>query len=178
MSFKNIAIEELKLNPMTMISGEWWLITAGNEKNGYNAMTASWGHLGALWERPEGKAHMGLPTAVIYLRPQRYTKEWIDREELFTLSVFDKKHKEALAYLGTHSGRDGNKIAKTGLTPVFIDGTTCFAEAKMVFLCRKLYHAPLVESGFIDKSLVKNNYPDKDFHEMYIGEIIKVLVEE
>lgn len=110
------------------------------------------------------------------MRPQRYTKEFLDREELFTLSVFDESYKKALAYLGMHSGRNEDKIAKAALTPVFINGTICFAEAKMVFVCRKLYHAPLVESGFVDKSLVECNYPDKDFHEMYVGEIIKILV--
>jgi flavin reductase (DIM6/NTAB) family NADH-FMN oxidoreductase RutF len=176
---KEIFVRELNLNPMTLIGGEWWLIAAGNEKNGYNVMTASWGHLGSIWERPEREpAHMGLPTAVVYLRPQRYTKQIIDREELFTLSIFDKEYKKALAYLGTHSGRDGDKIAKAGLTPVFVDGTICFAEAKMMFVCRKLYHAPLVESGFVDKILVKDNYPDNDFHEMYVGEIIRVLSKE
>lgn len=177
MSFKNIPIEELEFNPMTMIGGGWWLITAGNETNGYNTMTASWGHLGAIWERPEGKAHMGLPTASVYLRPQRYTKEYMDREELFTLSIFDPSYKKALAYLGTHTGRDENKIAKEGLTPVFDNETTFFEEAKMVFICRKIYHAPLVGEGFVDKSLIDNNYKDRDFHEMYIGEILKVLVQ-
>jgi flavin reductase (DIM6/NTAB) family NADH-FMN oxidoreductase RutF len=176
---KEIFVHELNLNPMTLIGGEWWLIAAGNEKDSYNAMTASWGHLGSIWERPgRGTAHMGLSTAVVYLRPQRYTKDIIDREELFTLSVFDKIHRRAFVYLGTHSGRDGDKIAKVGLTPVFVEGTTCFVEAKMVFVCRKLYHAPLMESGFVDKSLVKSNYPEKDFHEMYVGEIIRVLSNE
>ncbi len=80
--------------------------------------------------------------------------------------------------MGTHSGRDENKIAKAGLTPVFESNTIYFKEAKLVFICRKLYHAPLQEDGFVDKSLVVNNYPQKDFHEMYVGEILKVLVKE
>lgn len=121
---------------------------------------------------------MGLPTAVVYIRPQRYTKVFVDREEIFTLSFFDASYKKALAYMGSHSGRDENKIAKAGLTPVFENGTTYFREAKMVLICRKLYHAPLQEDGFVDKSLVVNNYPQKDFHEMYVGEILKVLTQE
>ena len=121
---------------------------------------------------------MGLPTAWVYIRPQRYTKEFIDREEIFTLSFFDGSYKKALTYLGTHSGRDGDKIAKAGLTPLFDSGTIYFEGAKMVFICRKLYHAPLQEDGFVDKSLVENNYPHKDFHEMYVGEMLKVLVDE
>lgn len=178
MRWNEVKIEEQNFNPMTMIGGGWWLIGAGNEETEYNAMTASWGHLGAVWERPGGKAHMGLPTAVVYVRPQRYTKELLDREDIFTLSVFDKSYRKALAYMGTHSGRDGDKITEAGLTPEFVDGTVCFAEAEMVFVCRKLYHAPLLEDGFVDLTLVENNYPKKDFHEMYVGEIIKVLEAE
>lgn len=180
MSFRNIPVQDLELNPMTMIGGEWWLIAAGSETNGYNAMTASWGHLGSIWGRRDGKtkAYMGLPTAVVYLRPQRYTKEFMDREEIFTLSVFDESYQKALSYLGSHSGREEDKISAAGLTPVFSDGSTYFEEAKMVFICRKLYHAPLLEDGFVDKSLIDSNYPMKDFHEMYIGEITKVLVKE
>lgn len=175
---KEIPVQELNLNPFTMIGGEWWLITAGSKKEGYNTMTASWGHLGSLWGRPERTAYMGLPTAVVYVRPQRYTKEFLDREATFTLSVFEESYKKQLAYLGSHSGRDENKISKAGLTPAFGNDTVYFAEAKMVLICRKLYHAPLSESGFVDKSLIETNYPEKDFHEMYIGEIIKVMVPE
>jgi len=176
MIFKEISSDELKFNPMTMIGGTWWLITAGNEKNGYNTMTASWGHLGSLWERPEGKAHMGLPTAIVYVRPQRYTKEFIDREEWFTLSILGSEYKKALGYFGSHSGRDGDKVKDAGLTPIYDGKTTYFEEANMVFVCRKLYHAPMIQEGFIDKTLIKHNYKDKDFHEMYIGEIVKCFV--
>ncbi len=163
----------LCVNPMAMIGSEWMLIAAGTEQGGYNAMTASWGHLGAIWDRPDNVGHVGLPTAVIYLRPQRYTKEFVDREPRFTLSVFDGAYKQALSYLGAHSGRDGDKIAHVGLTPVFMDETVCFQEAKLTLVCRKLYHAPLVESGFVDAALISHNYPNKDFHEMYVGEILK-----
>ena len=176
MSFSEINVDDLKLNPMKMIGEEWWLITAGNEDQGYNGMTASWGHLGALWERPGGKPHKGLPTISVYVRPSRYTKEFLDREELFTLSVFDRDYRKALGYMGSHSGREEEKAVKAGLIPVFADGTTYFKEAGMVFICKKLYHSPLWEEGFVDKSLVTRNYPEGDFHEIYIGEIIKVLV--
>ena len=167
---KEISLSQLCFNPMDMIAKEWMLVTAGNESRGYNTMTASWGHLGAIW----GKGG-GLPTAVIYLRPQRYTKEFVDREELFTISVFPEEYKKALGYLGSHSGRDGDKVAQAGLTPVFGEDTTWFAEAKLVLICRKLYHAPLQPEGFVDTSIISQCYPQSDFHEMYIGEIIKVL---
>lgn len=166
---KEIPVSELQFNPMTMIGGQWWLITAGSA-SGYNTMTASWGHLGAIW----GQNH-GLPTAVIYIRPQRYTKEFVDREATFTLSVLPEKYRKALGILGTKSGRDGDKVAEAGLTPVFDGDSVYFEEAERVFVCRKLYHAPLKEEGFVDPSIIEMHYPDRDFHEVYIGEIVKVL---
>ena len=169
---KEIKLSQLNINPVTMIAEEWMLITAGTQ-DGYNTMTASWGHLGAIWGHGGGT-----PTACVYIRPQRYTTAFVDREELYTLCVFPEEYKKALGYLGSHSGRDEDKVAKVGLTPVFADGTTYFAEAKMVFVCRKLYRAPILEEGFLDKSLVRENYPHKDFHDMYIGEILKVYVSE
>ena len=168
---KEIAVSELMLNPMTMIAKEWMLVTAGNRDRGYNTMTASWGHLGSIWGHGGG-----LPTAVVYLRPQRYTKEFVDREELFTISVFPEQHKKDLGYLGVVSGRDKDKVAATNLTPVFDDDTTYFAQAKLVLVCRKLYQSTLQEDGFIDKSILADHYPNRDLHDMYIGEIVKVLV--
>lgn len=168
---KELPVKELIINPFTLISDEWLLITAGNEKNGYNTMTACWGHIGAIWGH--GK---GLPTSIVYIRPQRYTKEFMDKEEFYTLSFFNKAYKKALGYLGTHSGREENKIEHTNLTPVFDEDTTYFQEAKLVLICRKLYSSSLSEQGFYDKKIMEDNYPQKDFHTMYIGEIVKVLV--
>lgn len=173
MNFQEIPVAQLQMNPMTLISKEWMLVTAGNETRGYNTMTASWGHLGAIW----GRNH-GYPTSVIYVRPQRYTKEFVDREELYTLSFFSEEYKKALGYLGSHSGRDEDKVAKVGLMPVFEADCTYFAEAKLVLVCRKLYRGTLTEEGFFHKETVEENYPNRDFHDMYIGEIIKVLVRE
>ena len=70
---KEISIEQLKVNPVTLIGGEWALLTAGNKENGFNTMTVSWGHIGELWNKP---------TTVVYVRPQRYTKEFIDKEDI------------------------------------------------------------------------------------------------
>lgn len=168
------AIKEQTLNPFQAFGEEWMALTAGNEKDGYNTMTVAWGHFGSLWER-DSHANQ-LPTIICYVRPNRYTKEFMDKEEYFTLSCFDKPYKKALAYLGSHSGRDGDKAKAAGLTPVFAEGSTYFAEANTVYVCRKLYHAPLQEAGFVDKGLVDFNYPNRDFHEMYIGEIVKMLV--
>lgn len=173
MNFKEIPVEALQLNPMTLIAKEWMLITAGNEERGYNTMTASWGHLGSIWGHGGG-----LPTAVAYVRPQRYTKEFVDREEYYTLTFFPAEYKKALGYLGSHSGRDGDKVAAAGLTPVFAEDWTFFDEASLVLVCRKLYRAPLVEEGFLDREVLEDCYPKRDFHDLYIGQIVKVLVKE
>ena len=169
---KEIPYSQLSINPMTLIGKEWMLLTAGTKDRGYNTMTCSWGHLGSIWGHGGG-----LPTSVCYVRPQRYTKEFVDREELYTLCFFDGRKKE-LAYLGTHSGREEDKVAAVGLTPAFGDGYTYFEEARLVLVCKKLYRAPLVEEGFFHPETVEDNYPNRDFHDLYIGQILEVLVPE
>ncbi len=165
---REISVSELNLNPYEKIGKAWMLCTAGTEGS-YNTMTCSWGHLGCLWN---------LPTAVCYVRPQRYTKEFIDREEKYTLCFFPEAYKKALGYLGSHSGRDGDKVAEAGLTPVHADGYTYFAEASLVLICRTLYQAPLKGEFFRDEAVMDKNYPNRDFHDLYIGHIEKVLVSE
>ncbi len=171
--FKEIDIKTLQLNPFTLFGKDWLALTAGTEEHGFNSMTVAWGHLGSVWER--GTHQNCLPTAICYVRPSRYTKTFMDQESYFSLTHFGNGHKKALAYLGTHSGRSEDKIASAELTPVFSDGTTYFAEADLVLICRKLYHAPLLENGYVDRGLIDFNYPERDFHEMYVGEIVKVL---
>lgn len=173
MSLEKINVSEILCNPMTMIAGEWMLVTAGTKETGYNTMTASWGHLGSIWGHGGGK-----PTSVIFVRPQRYTKEFVDREEYYTLSFFPEQYKKALGYLGSHSGRDGDKVAHAGLTPVFGEKSTWFREAKLVLVCRKLYRAPIVEEGFLDKEVLEDAYPHRDFHDMYVGEIVEAWMDK
>ncbi len=163
---KEISLNELQMNPMTLIGNEWMLVTAGTRERGYNTMTASWGHLGCLWS---------LPTSVIYVRPQRYTKGFVDREEYYSLCFFPEAYRKQLGYLGSHSGREGDKVAAVGLTPVSDENTTWFTEASLVLICRKLYRAPVLEEGFLDKALMDKCYPDKDFHDLYVGQIVKAL---
>ena len=165
---REISVHELQMNPVTAIAQDWMLVTAGCGEGAYNTMTASWGHIGELW---------GLPTTVAYVRPQRYTKQFVDREDLYTLCFFDGK-KQELAYLGSHSGRDGDKVAAVGFTPAFGDGYTYFEEARLVLVCRKLYRAPLKAEGFLDTAVMDKCYPERDFHDLYVGEIVKVLAAE
>lgn len=169
---KEISYQDLKLHPMTLISDESMALSSGDESS-YNAMTCSWGHLGALWG--DGK---GLPTSIVYVRPQRYTLEFIEKNEYYSLSFFDKEYRKDLAYLGSHSGRDEDKISKTNLTPVFEEKSPYFEEAKLVLICRKLYQGRLEEEHFINKKIMKDNYPEKDYHHVFIGEIVKVLIQE
>lgn len=158
-------INQLSINPFTMISNEWALVSAGNETKA-NTMTVSWGGVGHIW---------GKNVVTVYIRQSRYTKEFVDANDTFTLTFFDESYKKTLAYLGTASGRDEDKIAKAGLTPVYDQGTVYFEEAKLVFVCRKLSETFLGPDTFIDPAIDAKIYGDKDYHTMYIAEIIDVL---
>lgn len=163
--FIAVTPEKLTENTFELIGKDWMLITAGDEKN-YNTMTASWGGTGVLWNEP---------VSFIFIRPQRYTFEFTEKNGLFTLSFFDETYRSALRFCGSKSGRDFNKAAETGLTPVHEDGLTYFAEAKLVVVCEKLYAQDLAAESFIDKSIIDKHYPNNDFHRMYVGKIVKCL---
>lgn len=165
MSLHSVPFDSLSLNPFTKIGREWGLVTAGNE-SGFNTMTVSWGGLGFIW---------GKPTVTVYIRPQRYTKEFLDSNDTFTLSFYPEEQKEILGYLGRVSGRDENKVEKSGLTPAFGQGTAWFEEAELVFVCRKMSCTPIRPENFIDPTVDKW-YAEKDYHDMYIAEIVDVLV--
>ena len=166
--FKEIDIKSLQFNPFTMINDEWMLLSAGNKQK-CNTMTVSWGSLGVLWNKP---------VATVYVRPTRYTLEFLDRESTFSLCVLGEGHRPALNYCGSHSGRDGDKVNAAGLTPVFEGQTPYFAEAKLVLVCKKLYKQDFSPACFLDQSLDDANYPKKDYHKMFIGSIEKILVKE
>lgn len=158
----------LTVNPFTLIGDQWMLITAGTPEH-CNTMTASWGGVGVMWAEP---------SATCYIRPQRYTKEFIDKEELFSVSFLKDGHRDALKLCGSVSGRDHDKIKETGLTPVFIDGVPAFEEADTILICRKMYRTSMNPADFIDKDADSKFYPEKDYHDMYIAEIVKAVVAE
>ena len=165
MEFKKIAAKDITANPFEVIDDQWMLVTGGT-KDACNTMTASWGGVGILW-------HM--PVAFTFIRKSRYTMEFIEKNDCYTLNFFGDAYRDALNYCGTVSGRDENKIQKAGLTPVEADcGAIYFAEAETVFVCRKLYSDDMDEKDFIDPKINKF-YLDHDYHRMYIGEIIEVL---
>lgn len=164
---REIKPEELQKNPFHMIGREWLLVTAKKDGKA-NTMTASWGGVGIMWNKP---------VAYIFLRPQRYTKEFVDQSDTFSLSVLGEEYRKTLTYLGTVSGRDEDKIEKSGLHVIHDGETPYFEEANAVLICRKLYAQSYDPACFIDKSLDEKNYPDKDYHVMYIAEIEKVLAD-
>ncbi|MBQ7742451.1 MAG: flavin reductase [Bacteroidaceae bacterium] len=168
---KEVNYKDLRFNPFTLFGNEWMLLSAGNGQTGCNTMTISWGHLGCLWGNND-------PTAVVYIRQSRYTKKFVDEEERFSLCVMDKSFKKEMLYLGTVSGRDEDKIAKTGLTPVYADGTVYFAEAKLVLVCKKLYAVDMKKEDFISQEPIVQCYPEGDYHTLYVGKIEKILARD
>lgn len=159
MSFRKIDIQDLQINPFLSIGKDWLLITAGNET--VNTMTASWGGLGVLWNQN---------VATVYIRPQRYTKQFVDENNCFSLSFFDG-HKKELGLLGSVSGRDTDKIQDVNFHVTYIEDVPTFEEAKLIFIVEKIYTDTIKPECFIDKNLDEKNYPQKDYHTMYIGKI-------
>lgn len=165
MSFKEVDIKDTYFPAFKFIGDEWMLITSG-DKDSFNTMTASWGGIGVLWNKP---------VAFSFIRPQRYTFDFIEKNEYFTLSFFNDDMKSALNLCGSKSGRDIDKVKQAGLIPKFNLNAPYFEQAKMVLLCRKLYGQFLTPESFIDSKL-NEFYPQKDYHKMYVGEIVKTLI--
>lgn len=161
--FKTISPKEIDGNLIKAIADEWMLISAGDEKD-YNMMTASWGFVGEMW---------GGDCAVAMIRPQRYTWEFVDKNDYFTLSFYGDA-KEIHKVCGSKSGRDVNKTELTGLTPIFSDNTVYFEEARLVLICKKQYVGQLAADCFTDKEPLK--WYNDDLHYMVVGKIEKVLV--
>lgn len=163
----DLPLGSLKLDPLTLFDSSWFLLTSGDFSTGrYNTMTVSWGSLGTVWNKP---------FAQVFCRPQRYTYRFMETFPTFTLSRFRPACRSALQVLGSKSGRDGNKVAESGLTPTAskVVAAPTFAEAELVFECRKLHAQFLDPQGFQDPS-VASNYPGQDYHCAYFGEIVAV----
>lgn len=151
-------------NPFELIGNEWMLITAGT-KDSFNTMTASWGGFGILWSKN---------VATIYVRPSRYTHDFIENADRLSLSFFPGECRKALQICGSRSGRDCDKVAEAGLKPVELEsGVMTFSEARLVLECRKLYKSEMVEENFIDKGIFQKWYNPEDGapHTIYILEI-------
>ena len=152
-------------NPFTLIGEQWALLSAG-DREAFNTMTVAWAGMGILWKKP---------VTMIYVRPQRYTYGFTEKSEYYTLSFFaPDEQREALKLCGTKSGRDMDKFAAAGLTPAFAEcGAPYIAEGELVLVCKKLYAQDLKEECFLNREVMQGCYPLKDYHRMYVGEIIE-----
>jgi flavin reductase (DIM6/NTAB) family NADH-FMN oxidoreductase RutF len=168
-NLKPIHVKNLKGNLFNMLNDDWMLITAGNQSN-FNTMTASWGSFGMLWNKP---------IAICFIRPQRFTFDFINKYDYFTLSFFSKEYRNILDFCGAHSGRDTDKIAQTGLIPLYTEkNNVYFSQASLVIECKKMYSDDIKSDNFIDDNLIKKIYPSSDFHRFFIGEIINCFASE
>lgn len=160
--FRRIAPEQITGNVFKLIGKDWMLITAGNVES-YNTMTASWGGFGVLWNKN---------ICFCVIRPHRYTYSFVERMDHFTLSFFTPEDREKLSICGSCSGKDVNKAHAARLTPLAL-GTSAvyFAEARLVLECRKIYFHDITPHNFLDVD-IDMHYPEKDYHRMYIGEIV------
>lgn len=164
---QEIPSRNLVANPTSLWDENWFLLTSGNFTSGrYNTMTVSWGSLGTIW---------GKPFAMVVVRPSRYTFQFMEEFNTFTLSGFSNEYQTAMRLLGSKSGRSGDKITESGLTPVPAShvAAPAFAEAELIIECRKMYFQDFDPSHFLDPKIIEE-YPKPDFHRMYFGEIIQI----
>lgn len=165
--------EQLSDNVVDMISRQWMLITAGNADS-FNTMTASWGAIGFVWKHP---------AAFILVRESRYTFQFLQREQAFTLSVFDERYRHALNVCGTKSGRDTDKVLEAGLTPMPLpSGMMAFSEARLVIECRTMFEqlmdtrhfTPMFKQDVLASCYAK----DAANHHLFVGYITNVYVKQ
>ena len=162
-------LDTFTCNPFASFGQVTPLCTAAKPDGSFNTMTIGWGSLGVMW---------GKKAATVVIRPQRYTHEFMEASDLFTISFFGPQWQEAMAFCGTKSGRDVDKAKECGLTPVTLEGGVGFAQAKLVLVCKKLYVQRMEEGCFTDPQMAQRWYPQKDYHDTYIGEIIAAYEEE
>ncbi len=168
---KKIEVKDLKDNFFEAIGKEWMLVTAGKKDN-FNTMTASWGMIGWLWNKP---------VATVFIRPERYTFDFINRNDDFTLSFLGKENQKILAFCGSKSGRDTDKVKETGLVPVETEGgNITFGQARLCLECRKMYVDRLKEDSFLDKTALEKFYNPENggLHYVFVAEITGVYAKD
>lgn len=167
MTRQAIPLEDFAVRPHHLWCKQWMLLTAGDFlQKRFNTMTVAWGSFGTMWQKP---------FAQIVVRPGRYTHEFTEEFDSFTLSALPEADRKALQLLGTKSGRDGDKIAEAGLKPIAstVVAAPAFDEAELIIECRKMYKQIMDPAGFLDGE-IDTNYPAKDYHTIYYGEIVAV----
>lgn len=155
---------ELNANIFEQFDKKWALLIAGTEGS-FNTMTISWGGLGTLWSRP---------VATVYVKPCRYTYEFMERNDYFTVSFFPEDYKKDLGLLGSKSGRDGDKLALTSLHAKPLENGMGFAEAELTLVCKKLYFQDL-DASRIPEDALDRYYKTEAPHRMYIGEVVDII---
>ena len=150
----------------TKLDKEWALLTAGSLED-HNGMTVSWGGMGTLW---------GKPVVTVYVRPNRYTYEYMEKNDYFTLSFYERDQLPALRLMGTRSGRDMDKEAAAGLVPVKAGESVSFKQAQVTLVCKKLYHNDL-DPDAIPDDVMASCYSPEPIHRMYIGEVVEIIRE-
>lgn len=168
MSLKKIDASTLTFNPFEKLAKQWALVGAGSMDK-FNMMTVSWGAVGVIW---------GKPSVTAYIRQTRYTKEFVDSSDTFTLTFLKDGNRDALNVLGSKSGRDMDKMKDSGLTPVEIDGEVMFEEAELVLVCRKRFVQDMPKENFVNQETLDKWYADQNYHTMYIGEIVAAYAAE
>ena len=167
MTLNPISPRNLSLLPHDILEFRAMLLTSGDYKTGdFNMMTIGWGAFGTMWNKP---------LAMVVVRPTRHTINFMEKYPDFTITAFPDEYRKALSILGTKSGRDSNKLEQAGLTPAAskIVASPTFTQAELSIECRKTYFDDLEPAHFLDESIM-NNYPAKDFHRIYFGEIVYV----
>lgn len=159
MEFKKILTTELD-GVFDAVGKKHFLLGAGTAAD-HNMMTCSWGGLGVLWNKD---------VSFVFVRPSRHTFGYIENELKYSICFFDEEYRDALNFCGSHSGRDCDKAREAELTPVDLDGTVAFAEARTVLICEKVYFGDITPEQFLEYN-VRKFYPEGDYHRMYIGEI-------
>ena len=155
---------EFKMDAFSQFDKKWALLCAGSMEH-YNAMTISWGGVGTLWSKP---------VATVYVKPIRYTYQFMEESEYFTISFYPEEYRGALSLMGSRSGRDCDKAAKAGLTPKEVSGTVTFEEAEITLLCKKIYFQDLSTEN-MPQDVIRNYYETEEPHRMYIGEVVGIL---
>ncbi len=164
-TFQPYPIDLIELNPFTKFSKEWALVSTGTKKK-TNTMTVSWGGVGVLW---------GKNVVTIYIRKSRYTKELLDKGQVFSIAFLPEKYRDMLNYCGANSGRDVDKFENTLLSADFKHGIPYPDQADLVILCNTLAEVPITLEHFVSKDIESKWYADGDLHTMYIGEILEVI---
>ena len=167
---KEVPVKTLAAEDAIDIFASQWMLVTGGRKESFNMMTASWGGLGYLWDKN---------VAYVFVRPERYTHDFLEKEDRMTLSFYPESCRRALQICGCKSGRDIDKVSETGLTPEELpSGAMTFSESRLTLDCRKLFKAEMTDADFIDRSVVERWYgPHGGFHTVYVVEIEKVYVQ-